>query len=125
MIKSRFDPTKFFITLLVIFVAVQSSIWVASQYIPEVEFIKMGWILMMMLSICAIISIFILGKKIGELRKEDLIFIFLEFGLIISAFIFLPQIIPEIFSTYSIQISELIKESVGSIISATGSGIGN
>ena len=116
LIRPSIDTSKFFITLLVIFIAVQGGIWIASRYIPEVEFLKMGWILFMFLAVSAIVSIFMLGKKLGNLRKEDLIFIVIQFIAIVGLFIFLPKFIPEIFSIYSIEVSELIKESFSAVI---------
>lgn len=124
IINPKIDTSKFFITLLLIFVAVQSSIWIASKYIPEVQFIKMGFILFLFLAVSAIVSIFMLGKNLGTLKKEDLIFIFIQFLAIVGLFIFLPRAIPQIFSSVSLEISEVIRETAGSVIAGIGEGIG-
>ena len=73
----------------------------------------------MFLAVSGIVSTFMLGKKLGSLRKEDLIFVAIQFIAIIGLFIFLPKFIPEIFSVYSIEVSEFIRESFSSVI-ATG-----
>jgi hypothetical protein len=122
--RTGLDASTFFIALLVTFVAVQGGIWIISQYVPDFEFIKMGWILFLFLAVSAIVSIFMLGKNLGTLRRDDYIFIGIQFLAIVGLFIFLPKYIPEIFSTYSIEVSDSIRQAFGVVTEATGVGTG-
>ena len=114
--RTGIDATKFFITLLVGFIAIQAGSWILSQY-TDIALLKAGWVLFLFLAVAAIVSIFMLGAKLGSLRKEDYVFIVIQFLAIIGLFIFLPNFIPEIFSSYSLELSEIINEAAGSIIS--------
>jgi len=117
--RSSFNTTQFFTALVLIFVTIQISSWLLAEY-TDFEMLKMGWILFLFLIVSALVSIFVLGKKIGSLNKQDIIFIIIEFLAVAGLFWKLPDLVPQIFSTYSIQISEVIKESVGSIINLQG-----
>jgi len=120
MVRTGVDSTKFFIVLLLSFVAIQITSWVLAE-LDIYPLIKMGWVLLFFVSIIGIISLFILGRKIGELKlKEDGIFILLIFLAIVAAFLFLPDYLPQIFSSYSIGISETIKKSAGVILGVPG-----
>ena len=122
--KTRFSPINYFTTIVTTFIVIQVVIFLLSQY-TDIEFIKMGWVLLLFAAIAGITSIFTMSLKIGELKlKEDGVFIFLIFLSVVAAFIFLPKYIPQIFSTYSIEISEVIRESTNSIVSSIGEGIG-
>lgn len=121
-LRERFDINKFFIALLLIFITIQAGSWFLSQY-TDMEMIKAGWILFLFLAVSAIISTFTIGKKFGALKKEDVFFIIFEFLVIVGLFYALPEYIPQIFSSTSLQISETIKESVGAIIKITGTTI--
>ena len=115
--KFNFNVTKFFIALLVGFLAVQLVTWIASQYFPEVQILKGGPMILLFLIIIGITSLFVLGRKLGQLDlKRDLLFILLVFVGIVLSFIFLPQVIPEIFSTSGMEFSEYIKQTMGAII---------
>lgn len=120
MVKAgSFNTTQFFVNLLLIFITIQISIWILSKY-TDIQFIKMGWILLLFLAVSAIVTTFVVGKKIGSLNKQDFLFIMIEFLVIVALFYYTPKYIPQIFSVQSLQISETIKESVGAIINITG-----
>lgn len=125
-IRTRFniDTTKFFVAVLISFVAIQIASYILSE-LGFMPMLKMGWILFLFMVIVGITSLFVLGRKIGDLSmKKEGPFILLILLSIVGAFIFLPKYLPEIFSTYSIQISEVIRESAGTIMASIGEGIG-
>ncbi len=124
IIKGKFDIQKFFIALLLGFLAVQLISWIASEYFPEVEMLKGGPMLLLFLVIIGIISLFVLGKRLGQLDlKKDLLFILLVFGAIIVAFIFLPDVIPQIFSASGYEIREFLRETIGTVMKLGGTGV--
>lgn len=120
----RFDVNKFFVALLLIFVVIQAGVWLLYNYTDiDVPNIKAGWILFLFLAISAITSIFILGKRIGNLDKRDIIFVVVEFLAIVGLFYYLPIYLPQIFSSYSLEVADTIKNSVASVIKITGTSL--
>jgi len=95
--RSSFDITKFFIALALIYVVLQVGSSLYSQFYGGTQ-LKLGWAFFLLLLVSAITSTFVLGRKIGNLQKQDIIFIILEFIAIIALFYFMPKIVPEIFS---------------------------
>jgi len=117
------NTTKFFSAVLISFIIIQAVSFLLAE-LDIMPLIKMGWVLFLFLIIIGITSIFILGKKIGTLNlKQDGPFILLVFGLIIILFVFLPDIVPQIFSSKSLEISETIKETLNTIIPMGPGGI--
>jgi uncharacterized protein with PQ loop repeat len=109
---------------MVLFLAVQLISWVASIYFEDVPMLKGGVMLFLFLVIIAIVSLFVLGRRLGQLDlKKDLPFVLLVFGGIIAAFIFLPQVVPQIFSTQALEMSETIKRTINSVIGLSPGGI--
>ena len=101
MVKvGSFDVNKLFITLLIIFVALQAGSYIYSEFVDSTP-LKLGWTFFLMLVIVAIISLYTLSKKIGSLDGKDIIFIVIEFAAIVGLFYYLPDIIPQIFSSIS------------------------
>ncbi len=123
-LRERFNTQKFFIALLVAFLAVQLISWIASEYFPEVQILKGGPMLLLFLVVIGIISLFVLGKKLGQLDlKKDFLFILLVFGAIIALFIFLPAIIPQIFSVRGLEMGDFLKEIIAAIMKLSPGGI--
>ncbi len=99
ILKQKLDVTKLFIALALILVIVQiGSILYTNIYGGTP--LKLGWAFFLLLIVTAMTSTFVLGKKIGQLNKTDLIFIIIEFVAIILIFYYLPKIVPEIFSVF-------------------------
>ncbi len=123
-LRERFNTQKFFIALLVAFLAVQLISWIASEYFPEVQILKGGTMLLLFLVVIGIISLFVLGKQLGQLDlKKDFLFILLVFGAIIALFIFLPAIIPQIFSVRGLEMGDFLKEIIAAIMKLSPGGI--
>lgn len=121
VLKDRFNAGKIFQALLFGFLAVQLISWIASEYFEDIPILKGGPMLLLFLVIIGITSLFILGRRLGQLDlKKDLLFILLIFGGIVVAFIFLPQVIPQIFSTRGLEMGELLKEIMTAIMKAPG-----
>ncbi len=94
------DVNKLFITLLIIFVALQAGSYIYSEFVDSTP-LKLGWTFLLVLVVVAIISLYTLGKRIGSLNTKDIIFIIIEAGAIIGLFYYLPDLIPQIFSSIS------------------------
>lgn len=123
-IGERFNVNKFFVGLLLIFIVIQAGAWFLYNYTDiDVPNIKAGWILFLFLAISAITSVFILGKRLGALQKYDIIFVIVEFLAIVGLFYYLPKYIPQIFSSYSLEIADTIKNSIASVIEITGTSL--
>ncbi len=124
VLKDRLNMGKFFQALLLGFLAVQITSWIISSFFPDIEMFKGGPMLLLFLVIIGIISLFVLGRRLGELNmKRDLLFILLVFGAIIVLFIFLPDVIPQIFSTSGVELKEFLRENVATIIQLGPRGI--
>jgi len=102
MIKriAGFDVNKLFITLLLIFVALQAGSYLYSEFV-DAEPLKLGWAFFIMLIVVTIISLYTLSRRIGSLDGKDIIFIVIMAASIIALFIYLPDLIPQIFSAIS------------------------
>ena len=125
-IRTRFDVNKFFISLLLIFIVIQVGSWILAEYdIIDIKVLKGGWILFLFLAVTAIITIYIIGKRIGTLTKQDIFFVIVVFLAIVGLFYYIPKYIPQIFSTQSLQISEIIKNTIHSVMGEWGGTIGN
>ena len=94
------DVNKYFITLLLIFVALQAGSYIYSQFVNSTP-LKLGWAFLLVLVTVAIISLYTLSKQIGNLDGKDMVFIIIEFGVIIGLFMYLPDLLPQIFSAIS------------------------
>ncbi len=117
------DTGKFFITLLLSFVAIQIASWFLSEVL-DYPMLKTGWILLLFLVVIGIIALFMLGKNITQLTlKKDGLFILIIFGLIILAFIYLPKYLPTIFSATGFEIREFLRETIGTAIQLGGTGV--
>ncbi len=123
-LKDRLNMGKFFQALLLGFLAVQIISWIISSFFPEIEMFKGGPMLLLFLVIVGIISLFVLGRKLGQLNiKRDLLFIVLVFGAIIVLFIFLPDVIPQIFSASGVELKEFLRDNVATVIQLGPRGI--
>ena len=123
-LRDKFNMGKFFQALLLGFLAVQLISWAISYFFPDVEMFKGGPMLLLFLVIIGIISLFVLGRKLGQLTlKRDLLFILLVFGGIIVLFVFLPDIIPQIFSASGVELKEFLRENVATVIQLGPRGI--
>ena len=123
--KNRFgfNTTKFFIVLLLSFITIQIISYLLSE-IMDYPMLKMGWVLLIFLVVIGIVSLFVLGKRLGQLElKKDGLFILLIFGMIILAFIYLPEIIPQIFSAQSLEVGEYFKKIINVIMKLSPGGI--
>lgn len=124
MVKSgNFDVNKFFVVLLLSFVTIQVASYLLHEF-TDYQFIKMGWIFLLFFTVIGMVSLFTLGRKLGQLElKKDGIFILFVFIAIIFAFIFLPKYIPQIFSIQSLEIGEYLKSVMNSVIQLNISGV--
>jgi len=125
-ITERFNVNKFFIALLLIFVTIQVGSWILAEYdIIDIKVLKGGWILFLFLAVTAIISIYITGRRIGTLTKQDIFFVVVVFLAIVGLFYYLPTIIPQIFSSQALEMSETIKNTIHSVMGEWSGTIGN
>jgi len=121
--RNGFDEKKFFIALLVSFVAIQLVSYLLSEIIGY-PFLKMGWVLFLFLIIIVMVTLYIMGKNMTQLSlKKDGPFILFIFTIIVLLFIFIPKIVPEIFSIGGAEIREFLRQNVGTIIGLGPSGI--
>lgn len=119
----NFDSQKVFLASLLSFIALQVS-FIFLFEIGLIREIKFGWVLFLFLAVVGIMSLLTIGKKIGQLDlKKDMPFIFVIFTVIAMAFMFLPDYLPQIFSSFSIEIGRVFKDSIGSMIKSSFSGV--
>jgi len=122
-LKERFNTLKFFQALLFGFLAVQIISWILSEF-DIMPIIKGGPMLLLFLVVIGMVSLLVLGKRLGQLSlKKDLLFILLVFAAVILLFIFLPDIVPQIFSAGGMELKEFLRENVATVIQAGPRGI--
>jgi hypothetical protein len=92
---------------------------IVSTLFPSVPLFQGGSAILIMLLAVAIISLFILGLRYDELKKENLIFVILVFGLTIAGYYYLPQYFPQLFSI-SPEVAASVKQTVGIIFGGLG-----
>ena len=98
------------------FFAVQIVSVIISQIFPDIPVIKGGQAILLMLLAISIITLFIIGTKLENLKKkETLIFIVILFGLVGLAYVYLPKTFPNLFSIAP-ELSQAIENTLGSII---------
>lgn len=118
ILKRRFgiNTSKFFLILILSFLTIQLVSWALSE-VMDYPLLKMGWMILLFLVVIGVITLFVLGKNITQLTlKKEGLFMIIIFAIIILAFIYLPNIIPQIFSTQSLEIGEYVKGIIGTII---------
>jgi len=121
--RKQIDWKKFFLALLFAFITIQVVSWILSEY-TDFPILKGGPILLFFLVVVGIVSLFVLGRKLGELDlKKDGIFILFVFIFLILAFIFIPKIVPEIFSVGGAEIREFLQKTVTTIMKLSPGGI--
>lgn len=117
MVSMSFDTEKFFTSSILGFVVIQVLSWLLHEYVGETfPLIKGGWIIILILIVVFIVTLFVMSKKIGQLKKEDYIFVGLVGAVIILSFVFLPKYFPQIFSSAGQEIGR----ELGSIIGVGG-----
>lgn len=108
------------IVLVGSFFLIQIASVLISTLFPSVPILKGGQAVLLMLLAIAVITLFIIGFKVDELKKkENLIFIIIVFTLVALAYWKLPEYFPQLFEI-SPQISNSIKQTVGSIMGGFG-----
>lgn len=111
----KFPPLKsVVVSFIAIFFAIQIVSLIISNFFPQVDVFKGGPIVLIFILGIAIISLFVLGLKFDEFKKDQLIYVILNFGLLIAAYYFLPTYVPQIFSI-SPEFSNTLKNTLGSI----------
>jgi len=119
---AQIDEKKFFLALLFGFITIQIVSWILSEY-TDFPILKGGPILLFFLVVVAIVSLFVLGRKLGDLDlKKDGIFILFVFVFLILLFIFIPKMVPEIFSVGGAEIREFLRGTIGTVMKV-GSGV--
>ena len=113
--KLNIDTTKLFIASLLSFAIIQVMLWILSE-LDIIPLIQIGWVFLLAVAIVGIVSLFVLGKKIGTLDlKRDGPFILVIFVSIIALFIWLPNLVPQIFSSTALEMGDYFKELVATI----------
>jgi len=97
------------------FFSIQISSLLISSLFPSIPILKGGPAILLMLLAISMITLFIIGFKVDELRKkENLIFIVIIFALVGLAYWKLPEFFPDLFNINP-AFSNTIKQTIGSI----------
>lgn len=116
--RYEIDFSKIFIAAVLSFTLVQLFSWVLSKAFPSIPLFKGGFGFLILLAGTALITLFYLGKNINEIRtlsSSNKFFMITVIIVIVLAFIFLPKLIPGIFSVQGLEISDSVKNTLGSI----------
>lgn len=121
--RTKINGKKFFIALLLSFVAIQLGSWIISSVIPDIPLIKGGWVIFLFLIIITIITLYTLGKNIKDFNfKKEGIIVLAIFIILLLLFIFIPKMVPEIFSVGGEEIREFLRGTIGTVMEV-GSGV--
>ena len=112
----QFTLKNFMIALVGGFFVIQIVSLLISSTFPTVPILKGGPAILLMLLAIFIITLFIIGFKVDELKKkENLLFIVIIFGLVALAYWKLPEFFPELFSIDPLY-SDVVKQTIGSVV---------
>lgn len=121
MVSMSFDTEKFFTSTILGFVVIQVLSWLLHEYVGETfPLIKGGWIIILILLVVFIVTLFVMGRKVGTLKREDYLFVGLVGAVIIIAFWALPKYVPQIFSSSGLEVGNTIKQTMNSIFNIGG-----
>ena len=117
---STIDTKKYFEVILISFLAVEVVSWILSE-VADTPILKGGSILFLFLIIILLITLFSIGKSLDTIRwgKEGF-FILLVIVGVSALFFILPKIVPELFSTVGVDISNEIRKVAVEIINSAG-----
>lgn len=122
-LKNRIQAGKFLQVVLIAFAVIQGISWLLSE-LNIFPIIKGGWFLLLMLAVIGLTTLFSLGRNITTLElKKNLLFIILVLGAIGASFIFLPDIIPQIFSASGLEFQKVLEEVLTTIMKLSPGGI--
>lgn len=116
------DTKQYFQVVLISFLAIEVASWVLAA-ISDTPILKGGPILFLFLVSILLVTLYSTGKNLDTIRwGREGVFILLVIVGVSVLFFALPKLIPEIFSSVGISLSESIENAAGSIINF-GSGI--
>jgi len=119
----KFSANEMFKAVLVGFLATQLISWIISAF-TDIPILKGGPMLILFLVIVVITTLYTLGQNITQVNiKKEGILILLVFGIILALIMFLPDYLPQIFSSQSIELGETIKETMISVIKLSSGGV--
>lgn len=121
-ILNGYSGEKFFQVVIIGFVALQIVSWLISST-TDIPIIKGGPMLFLFMVVILFVTLFSIGKNIDTLNlREEGLFILLVYVTIFILFIYLPDIVPEIFSVSGIEFKDFLRDVVGQIASI-GTGV--
>lgn len=125
----KIDANKFFQVAAISFIVVEALSWLLNQIVPDLPFLKGGWIVFMFMLVILLTTLWNFGSNLYGLKPKDFIFMALVLAVIVVLYIFLPQAIPQLFSSIPSQISsgqtirDFFVRTIGSAISISSSGV--
>lgn len=120
--KLGINTSKFFIILILSFLTIQFLSFVLTEF-GYTQMFKGGFMIFLFLISIFLVTLFSIGKNITQLKKQDLLIVISILGLLILAFIYLPRVIPQIFSSSSMQFKTSLEEIIQAIVKLSPGGI--
>lgn len=117
---SNIDTKKYFEVILVSFLAVEVVSWVLSE-ISGSSLLKGGPILFLFLIIILLVTLYSTGKNLDTIKwgREGFFILLVVIGTS-ALFFVLPRLVPELFSSVGVNLSQAIEDAIGSIINLGG-----
>ena len=119
--RNESDPKKMFYIVVIAFVVVEALSFLASK-LGLMDFIKGGFILVLMGIVILLSVLFTFGINIMQVKAKEIILMILVLAILVLLYIFLPTIVPQIFSTVGIDqtssnsLREFFRVNIGSVL---------
>lgn len=122
------DPKKTFQIALISFIIVEGISWILSAISPDFPMLKGGFILILFGLIILLTTLFNFGINITQVKAKEIILMLLVLLILVLLYIFLPQIVPQIFSIVpgneiNYELRDFFTKTIGSVGSMMGTGI--
>jgi magnesium-transporting ATPase (P-type) len=117
----KLEPQKLLAVSVISFVIVEALSWLLNKISPDIPFLKGGWILILFGIVILLTTLYNFGIEITNIKIQQVIFMILVMAILVLLYIFLPQIVPQIFSIIpgsevSNGVREFLTKTIGSVM---------
>jgi ABC-type transport system involved in multi-copper enzyme maturation permease subunit len=125
----KIESQKVFTVSLVCLVVITAISWLINQFAPgTLPNLKVGFIFILFGVVILLTTVFTLGLNISTLKIKDIIFMIIILAILVALYIFLPSVIPNVFSIIpgneiNYQIRDFFSKTLGSVAGMMGTGV--
>ena len=127
--RNESDPKKIFQVAIIAFVIVEMISFILSQ-LGIMDFIKGGFVIILFMLVILLTTLFGFGININQVKAKEIILMIVVLAILVLLFIFLPQAIPQLFSSIpgteiNYELRDFFTKTLGSVGSMMGTGVTN